>query len=274
MIGRFFKHPITAGVLALYGGLLLIVIFGGILTVACVAAGMEASEALYVCMTGFVEVLFTIVFVIIYKKNNDRKVIGFRKDQLWEGLCLALPVLTYALVNSVIEISVLKKYNLSITPVTVSAVLFSGIAPAVFEEFVLCGIILNGMMERLKQKKNGIYKAIVIPALVASVMQLTHLTEGSIIDTLYQAGYAFIILFFFGAVCLRTRNLWSVMIMHSLIDLSGSIDLLTPMTNPSINTTEMVIVGIIDLLILILSFYLIRPEKYSTICEQWETQVS
>lgn len=89
-----------------------------------------------------------------------------------------------------------------------------------FEEFIFRGIILNTLL-----KKFGIISAIFISS---SLFGLTHLINlfdnpNLINDTMAQVFYATFIGIFFGALYLRTKNIWLVAFYHTMYNSASDI---------------------------------------------------
>ena len=93
------------------------------------------------------------------------------------------------------------------------------------------------------------------------------IATGDIFAALVQVIYTAAIGVFDGAIFLRTRNIWGVILMHTLTDISAFIAVF----DESIHVTGMDIVFCIfgSLVFIALAFYLIRPAKRAEMEALW-----
>ena len=96
--------------------------------------------------------------------------------------------------------------------------LFAGaLAPALFEEIIFRGIIIRKFLDAGKSETYAWLGS----ALLFSMVHLTNLVGGNVLNTLVQTAYALVIGLLLGAVYLKDRNILSVITSHFLIDLSS-----------------------------------------------------
>lgn len=88
----------------------------------------------------------------------------------------------------------------------------------VFEEILFRGIVLNILISRWKNNKNGIMKAIILSAFLFGAAHLANLImwPNLIITTASQVVYAFLTGFYLACIYVRSRNIWSVILLHAL----------------------------------------------------------
>ena len=84
------------------------------------------------------------------------------------------------------------------------------------------GFLAGHMMMHWRGDKRRIWKSVLISAAIFGVFHLGNLVKGDTVQTLIQVGYATAIGILFGAVYLRIKNLWPLVIIHGLIDFFGS----------------------------------------------------
>lgn len=92
----------------------------------------------------------------------------------------------------------------------------------VFEEFLCRGWLLNEFIERFGKNKNGIIYSIFISSLIFGFMHITNIiTAGqSVTFTLVQIIMAVFMGLGLGSIYLKTKNIWTVVILHALYDFS------------------------------------------------------
>lgn len=91
-----------------------------------------------------------------------------------------------------------------------------------FEEVVVRGFLAGHMMMHWRGDKRRIWKSVLISAAIFGVFHLGNLVKGDTVQTLVQVGYTTAIGILFGAVYLRIKNFWTLVIIHGLIDFFGS----------------------------------------------------
>ena len=103
------------------------------------------------------------------------------------------------------------------------------ISVGMIEEIFFRGAILSILLLAWHAKKNGIYKAVIVSSLIFGLVHLVNLLyllsgQDVIIATMAQILYATFLGIFFAGIYLRTKNIWLVMLIHALIDISGELN--------------------------------------------------
>lgn len=94
----------------------------------------------------------------------------------------------------------------------------------IYEEFLCRGWLLNEFMERFGQNRKGLVYSVILSALLFGLMHITNIFVGqSVAETISQIVMATAIGIYLGVVYLKTRNIWSVVILHGLYDFSLSL---------------------------------------------------
>ncbi len=141
---------------------------------------------------------------------------AFKENRLFGDIGYLIPALLFAVWNIF--------YNLSSGMKLGGAAYFvegviTAMAPAIFEEVIFRGIFLHNL------KKKG-YKdlfAVLISALVFSLVHLTNIAGLDAATVALQVGYSFVIGLVFAAVYLKNRSIVEVILAHFLIDFSNRI---------------------------------------------------
>ena len=161
----------------------------------------------------------------------------------------------------------------------------TSIAAGVYEEIFYRAIICNNMMRVWKDRKGGMYAAAVVSALVFGV---SHLSNGFL--TGFTSGLVSQIIFataagtLFGAIYLRTRNLWGLITVHTIWDLSGFLftdfseltaeaaNISTEVANHTADAFDITAIAfdiVIMVITLVISAYVLRPSKHAEIKALW-----
>lgn len=188
------------------------------------------------------------------------------KDGNWKlGLCLALPELIVPLWN-LLQIAVYKAPLVSGASAVIAAIIH-GIGPGVSEEIFCRGFVVSNLMRIRKDKPHRVLYCVLASGISFGLLHMPNvLATKDIGATIIQVLYTAIIGIFSGAVYVRSRSLWGVMLMHTLTDITAFIAVFDS------NATGMDIAFLAfgSVLFLALALYLIRPSKQTEICTLWE----
>lgn len=194
----------------------LFVALGGL--IYCAIAGIDSakiadSAAYLIIGTAFTELSFLISAILISKRNNVNmlRASGIAVASPWWMYlgAIAISIVTLFCLNPLIGCwqTLLEVLGHTITelPLAIDSVpnLFLGIAlfaliPAVCEEFLFRGLILNGL------RKYGVWVSVLVSSAFFSVMHMS----------LLQLPYTFVLGVVLGVVVYYTRNLGLSMLMH------------------------------------------------------------
>lgn len=204
--------------------IVMVVVFFGMLILAGIMRAMNLPEHY---ADGLARIVVAIGVLALFKKLNQHIKLGFCMKGLAKSFLLGWVVWIASVINfydtwvnidmSVATIPNLKDY--------IGYGLYV-LGVGVFEEVLLRGIILNKMLDRWGDSKGGIYDAVLISSFLFGLWHLINLINKPwmVIGTITQVFYAFFIGVFFSAVYLRTRNLWSVILMHAIFDIGGCLE--------------------------------------------------
>ena len=189
---------------------------------------------------------------------------GFKGGKLALGICLALPELIVPVWN-LLQIKVYEA-PLVTGAAAVAAAIMHGIGPGVSEEVFCRGFTVSNLMRIWKDKPNRIVRCLLISGVSFGLLHaLNAIATGDAFAALIQVIYTAAIGMLEGAIYLRSRNLWGVILMHTLTDVSAFLAVFES------NATGMDIIFCIfgSLLFIALALYLIRPAKRAEIDELW-----
>ena len=189
---------------------------------------------------------------------------GFKGGKLALGICLALPELIVPVWN-LLQIKVYEA-PLVTGVAAVAAAIMHGIGPGVSEEVFCRGFTVSNLMRIWKDKPNRIFRCMLVSGVSFGLLHaLNAIATGDVFAALIQVIYTASIGMLDGAIYLRSRNLWGVILMHTLTDVSAFLAVFES------NATGMDIIFCVfgSLLFIALAFYLIRPAKRAEIDELW-----
>lgn len=172
-------------------------------------------------------ILACAAMVMFYYKVFDIKDFGLRNNNFFKGLLIGGLMLF-----DIINITALNLVNLSEYKVVMPSVYLISILAAeeiligIFEEFLFRGVILNTL---LMKTERGTYisklSAIFISSFLFGAVHLLNLFDNPnlINDTIAQVFYSIFIGVFFGALYLRTKNIWVVAFYHIMYNSASEI---------------------------------------------------
>lgn len=195
-----YRHPVIFEVILFIGGLILTV-FYMIPVQAVTYASTEISSSLGRLAASLVLFLIFIRF--------------FRPKRLFTGLPIMLPALLFALWN-VFNCFVTGGGNVTAPD---PGILVMSLAPAVFEEIIFREISIHN----LEKAGHTPRQTLILSAAVFALVHLTNAVGGAPLQSLVQAGYAFVVGLVFGAVYIVSGDLFAVILAHLAVDLSNHI---------------------------------------------------
>lgn len=202
------------------------------LIVAGVFAGMILLTILCMHIPGMHEylqqgiprIVVAIVLLGIFKVRYQEITIGFKRKNLLTGILLGWLMILYSIENIYIARSQVN-WEKALSPQLWDYIFYTIyiMSIALFEEAVMRGVILNKMIQKWGRSKLGIYMAAIMSSLIFGLWHLINLFDAPwlVVTTGAQVIYAFFIGVFFAAIYLRTKNLWTTIILHAIVDFTG-----------------------------------------------------
>lgn len=189
---------------------------------------------------------------------------GFKGGKLALGICLALPELIVPVWN-LLQIKVYEA-PLAAGAAAVAAAIMHGIGPGVSEEVFCRGFTVSNLMRIWKDKPNRILRCMLASGIAFGLLHaLNAIATGDIFAALVQVIYTAAIGMLDGAVYLRSRNIWGVLLMHTLTDVSAFLAVF----DSTASGMDIIFCVFGSLLFIALALYLIRPAKRAEIDELW-----
>ena len=266
---RFLKHPILAAFLLPVIGLLGGGIIGQIVVLSLNGFDTKAAQNTLLS-NDLPEIFLALLVILIMKHSYDNQFkFGFWKKNLkpsmvfasWGFLVLLLNIIPNLFLGTPLESS----YGLLLA-------VTGGIAPGLYEEVTCRGVVLSNMMYQWRNAKNPIMMSLLASSIAFGLIHLINLFS-TVGPTLIQVGYATGLGIFFGAVYLRTRNLWGPVVVHALIDISAKIfvteDPVAGIVSLAVPPEQLLIGIAVFIVFTAIGLYLVRPAKHEEIKALW-----
>lgn len=175
------------------------------------------SEAILATMVLVVMLLFKNSYVFTQKNEPI-------KTGLFYGLFYIIGIVLFTLMYGVL----LGGFSNGLALINV---LIGALLVGVCEEFLCRGWLLNEFLERFGHTKKGAWYAIIISGLIFGLIHLGNFFNGqNLVSTITQILNASATGFAFGLIYYKTKNIWSVIILHGLWDFSLFLGDIAPIT--------------------------------------------
>ena len=158
-------------------------------------------------------VIFALIVMLLFKNSY---VFTTRHKGFIESLKYGLPILGYGIVHFIINLLGLDGLIIGNFINIVIYCILIGFA----EEFLCRGWLQNEFLERFGDSKVGVIKSIVCSSFIFGCMHLINLltTSQGLVVTLLQVVNACSLGFYLGIIYYRSKNIWSVIFLHSFYD--------------------------------------------------------
>lgn len=143
--------------------------------------------------------------------------LGFQTAHFWQGILLSSPLLMMCILNLSVNLSFEKVYAESLLMVVL---LYFSVG--LFEEVVMRGVIVGHMMHHWENDPRRVLKTVLWSSVIFGVAHLGNVFSnpvGTAFQIVYATGFGMI----FAVAYIRTRNLWSCILMHAFVDFAGGI---------------------------------------------------
>ena len=190
-------------------------ILGGVIASKLYSSLLNGKYIIY-AVSEFVVFVFAIVLLIIRKKWYIFKE---KKINFGESIKLCLPILVLSVIIALANATELIGTNVNVNNL-ISLVIYV-VLIGFFEEIFFRGIIENELLEKYSSNKKEILISIIISGVVFGAVHLTNLLAGQdLLTTMMQFVQTTAIGILFGTVYYKTRNVWSMIFLHSFYDFS------------------------------------------------------
>ena len=165
------------------------------------------------------DILITLFCLVLIYILDIGKTAGFCKAGFVKGLACGIPFIIIGICAAIISnigsnLAQLKPISLlSILMFTIN-MLFVGIN----EEISMRSLILNNLICKYGENKNGLYKAIFISSTIFGAIHLVNIFFISPVTVVVQAINAASAGVLFAAIYICSKNIWAGIIIHALVD--------------------------------------------------------
>lgn len=206
--------------------------------------------------------LLMLILLIFFRGKCN---FGFKGGLPKLGILLSLPALIVPLWN----LLQIKVYDAPLVAGTtaVFAAIVHGIGPGVSEEVFCRGFAASNLMRIWKDKPNRIFLSVLVSGAAFGLLHAVNvIVTGDAFAAIIQVIYTAAIGIFYGAVFVRSRNIWGVIIMHTLTDVSAFIAVF----DGNVTGMDIAFCAVGSLIFIAIALYLIRPAKRAEIDALWE----
>lgn len=164
----------------------------------------------------FLAQLLVVCIVVAYiKLKHEYDIFKFNLTTFIYGLWLGSFIFIVILLNILTNIETIRTIDFTLT--TIVLLLLSNITIGLFEEILCRGIIFNSFL-----KNNTPIRAALISSGLFGAVHLLNLTHSNdYIGTITQVMYAMFLGMLFATIYYVTKNIWSVIFLHSALDISS-----------------------------------------------------
>ena len=122
------------------------------------------------------------------------------------------------------------------------------------EELLCRGWLLNEFLEKFGNTKKGVWYSIIVSGVIFGLIHLGNVLTGQAWSTtIIQALTAIVAGIFFGVIYYKTKNIWSVILLHALWDFSLLLSEIIPIKSETVVLSSFSIIGLVFSLGMILS---------------------
>lgn len=212
-------------------------------------------------------VLISVIIFTLWFRPDFKGILGVR-GFLW-GIVVMLPFLIADYVGAVIDLLTFGFGNVLVA-------FLSALSPGFTEEVAFRGLGIANYMRTIKSEKQ-IKQIFWLSTLLFAGIHITNIfSAGNPVTGIFQVLYCVGVGAIFGAVYLRTANLWVVMIAHFTLDFAGLVNAYYSSTGGL--STQLVASDWVNLVAsaigIVTALILLSPKHYPQIMELWKEKWS
>lgn len=231
---------------------------------------MILEKTPYTYDVAFFRISLAFLAIIMMKEiYNGKFSFNLHTSRMMKGVLLLWPGLLFLLIN----LGGGSIRNQAIVGETLLMVIISNMATGFYEEIIMRGMLLKHMMQHWRGDQHRILKSVVVTSVLFGVVHLGNLVYGQVAVTLTQVVYATALGLLFAAAYLRTANLWSCVLVHGIVDISGELHKIYYRPGEEIeiyNNGWMILIPLVVVICLITAWYEFRKKKRLEILALWE----
>ena len=168
-----------------------------------------------------------IISCFLLKVFGDNDFLGLKFENKVKDIYVIWPLILFFIMSAAGSMDFLESIQVDFKTIVLYVISF--IVVSCFEEFMLRGVALRVFIDRYGESKKGIIKAVIISNLVFTLccLNMYFLGQLDIVTTIFKMFNMFCLGVLYSAIFLRTKSIWVTVILHSLIELAGSVQALT-----------------------------------------------
>lgn len=165
------------------------------------------------------DILIIFTCILLIRKLNLWENAGFKKEGFLKGIKYGIPfliigVLSVIFSNAGTNISSLKFISLR----NMLIFTFNMILVGLNEEIWMRSLILNIFLKKYETSKKGVWKSIILSAIVFGVIHIPNIMFINPITLMVQVINATSAGILFAVIFIKCRNIWSVAAIHGIVD--------------------------------------------------------
>ena len=204
------------------------------------------------------EVFYGLAVLIVMLLFKNSYVFTNKKENFWSGVCLAVPILIISFITFFFNVTQLETFSLARFINVLVLCIFVGIT----EEFLCRGWLQNEFIERYADNRKEVVTSIILSSLIFGFMHILNLGSQNLFETLLQIINASALGMLLGSIYYKTKNIWSVIFLHSFYDFSIFIGEMNNIKDCTYNTPTLGVTVVNCLQILIISSFWIIAAFY------------
>ncbi|SFU63585.1 CPBP family intramembrane glutamic endopeptidase [Butyrivibrio sp. INlla21] len=184
----------------------------------------------------------------MYKKSITPSTNNLKKGLFVYGAAMWIVII----LNLIMEYQIPEIPLASAMP-SIIGLFFSEMGTGVLEELTFRGFFFNAFLDRFGNTKKGVIASMVLSSSVFGLIHLTNLIGNPeyFVSVMAQVIYATLLGCFFCIIYYRTKNIWPCIILHGLVDFTGSFWYVLN-TNPVLD--ESLLYGVLEVTICVVVF--------------------
>ena len=196
----------------------------GIINVGSMILSLDLSDIATYHKYGddiIIEIFYAILVLVVMLLFKNAYVFTNKKEKLYKALFMASPVVMFSiliLITNITSVTMSAPEVLTVSNI-VSLLLLCALIGST-EEFLCRGWLQNEFLERYGDTKKNVITSIILSSFIFGFMHITNVfsTSQNLFETFLQILNAMSLGFFFGILYYKTKNIWSVIILHAFYD--------------------------------------------------------
>ena len=188
-----------------------------------IANSLTDNKNIQDLLTLAVQILVFIAAYFKMKKSYDID-LGFGTKGLKDGMFRYGGLMFIVIIANLFTEYMHPEITFSAAFVRICVTFLSKMGVGLAEDMIFRGVFFNVFKDRLGGSRKGLFISMIVSSSIFGAIHLLNLTGNPqlIMATLAQVIYAVFIGCFFCVVYYRSKNIWSCVILHGLVDFTGS----------------------------------------------------